>query len=412
MADNDFTKQYSDGTTLNESQLDTAYKSLKPALANFTSATAGSTSGQVLKSNGSSAVPEFDDIDDIIERKGPNVVYNYGLATSAAAGALTISLKTAAGSDPSSNDPVEIGYGGSGTISANSQFISIESAKSITIPASATLGVSGTAASKIYVYITDQSGGGGSVALAVSRSSRFDNGDAVNLIAIDSSADDEDSVYADSGLDAITRLIGYVLVAKNSSEEWQTPTEVRLSDNADYRNSPDATAILSASGESGADSIFQNLGRSTGTTVTSPDIALSNSSGSYSNTTTSFIDITNLSVTITTTGRPVKVELVPDGTVESSPTITTTTGVRCLSDNALGVSVFVLERNSSDVGQCLIEHRDNTGSGSNSIILPPNLISFIDTPSAGTHTYLVKARNTGLGDSTVVIDVKLLVYEL
>lgn len=57
MADNSYTKTYVDGGPLLEADLDSGYKSLQPAQDNLAYATTGSSSGDILASTGSNAVP-------------------------------------------------------------------------------------------------------------------------------------------------------------------------------------------------------------------------------------------------------------------------------------------------------------------------------------------------------------------
>ena len=59
---NTFTKNFQDGNALTEAQLNTAFTTIKPSLANMALATAGSFAFQVMRSKGSSTAPEFDDI--------------------------------------------------------------------------------------------------------------------------------------------------------------------------------------------------------------------------------------------------------------------------------------------------------------------------------------------------------------
>lgn len=248
MSDNTFTKNYSDGTTLNETQLDTAFKSLKPVLDNFTEATSGSTSGQVLKSTGSSSAPAFDDIDDIVNRKGPNSAYNYGFSTSVSSGDLTINLKTATGSDPSSNNPVELGLSGSGTTSVQQNFQSITSAKSVTISASSAMGFTslgrGTTASKVYIYALQS----GTAALKIGVSSRSTYGDGSERLVLDGSngSDTINAIYSTDNVNSRARLIGAMTIARNSSNEWTNPTEIRTTVYPEYDVEIEANTIAAA----------------------------------------------------------------------------------------------------------------------------------------------------------------------
>ena len=63
---NTYTKQFQDGSALTEAQLNTAFTTLKPSLSNLSLSTTGSASFQILRSTGSNATPEYDDIGDIL----------------------------------------------------------------------------------------------------------------------------------------------------------------------------------------------------------------------------------------------------------------------------------------------------------------------------------------------------------
>jgi DNA-binding protein YbaB len=96
---------------------------------------------------------------------------------------------------------------------------------------------------------------------------------------------------------------------------------------------------------------------------------------------------TNLSVSITTTGRPVFVGLISDG-------------------NALGS--FISENSGSDFyiyrGETLVTRvplANATGFRH-----PPSVLSVIDVPAAGTYTYTIKGKNS------IVAYVKMVAYEL
>jgi hypothetical protein len=130
---------------------------------------------------------------------------------------------------------------------------------------------------------------------------------------------------------------------------------------------------------------------------------VSSSSGTYTTTSTSYIDVTNLSVTITTTGRPVYVGLIPAG------------GTGCYfgaSNTASGVvsALAKIVRDSTDIGIYLI----GSGATGASWYSENNLctsIFTIDVIAAGTYTYKVSVR-LSIGSYTTIADSKLIAYEL
>lgn len=63
---NTFTKNFQDGTAFFEADLTTALQTLKPSLSNLSLATQGSTSFEILRSNGSNVTPVWSGVSDII----------------------------------------------------------------------------------------------------------------------------------------------------------------------------------------------------------------------------------------------------------------------------------------------------------------------------------------------------------
>jgi hypothetical protein len=104
---------------------------------------------------------------------------------------------------------------------------------------------------------------------------------------------------------------------------------------------------------------------------------VSSSSGNFTTGSTSFTDVTNLSVTITTTGRPVFLSLNSDGTGNGSEIgIVAATG-------ATSGSIKIL-RGSTNIYQAIL------GGGTAGTFMPPSAVICIDTPSAGTYTYKIQ----------------------
>lgn len=119
---------------------------------------------------------------------------------------------------------------------------------------------------------------------------------------------------------------------------------------------------------------------------------LSASCGNFSTSSTSLVDVTNLSVTITTTGRAVLIMLVNEGTVNGNT-------IQYNGANAGGITVV---RDSTSIGNGFLNF-----SGQ----IPASGITYYDEPAAGTYTYKVQA--SVLTSGTVNVNrLKLLVYEL
>jgi hypothetical protein len=120
---------------------------------------------------------------------------------------------------------------------------------------------------------------------------------------------------------------------------------------------------------------------------------ISGSSGNFANTNAgTTVDVPNMSVTITTTGRPVwvGVQSVNNTGTPSFITTTATANFNIVRDNVTTIAVYQLEGN---------------------LQIPSSSIYIIDVPSAATHTY--KLTLTNVNASNAEIDQAVLVaYEL
>lgn len=96
---------------------------------------------------------------------GPYDSISYGLSTSVATNALTISLTDASGSIPSSGTPAYINFRSGTATSGITNQRTVSSALSITIPSGTSIGHANNQAENIFVYAIDNSG---TVELAVS----------------------------------------------------------------------------------------------------------------------------------------------------------------------------------------------------------------------------------------------------
>jgi hypothetical protein len=145
--------------------------------------------------------------------------------------------------------------------------------------------------------------------------------------------------------------------------------------------------------------------RATGTTVAAGGVAISSSCGvAYGNSTSSYTSVTNLNVTITALGRPVKVALQSDGTTGSlSGFLINLNGS---PPDPVAVGIF---RDSTQVAEYRIG-----GSSTTSTPVPASSIVFLDQPAAGTYTYTVKMKavSTGAGTSASIFNCVLIAYEI
>lgn len=163
-----------------------------------------------------------------------------------------------------------------------------------------------------------------------------------------------------------------------------------------------SNSIGSVMTSTGANAILAARTRTVSTSVGVGGIAKSLASGAYSQTSNSFLPVTNLSVTITTTGNPIWIGLVPNMNGSFSYVKTSKSGViNVLSEFAIAdglgnAALFVLST-----------------SGATSIIsieVPPSSFSTIDFKAAGTYTYTFQVASTS-GETTEVNNCLLVAYE-
>ena len=157
---------------------------------------------------------------DVNGQSASNDAINIGLATSVSSNALTISLKTAAGTDPSVSDVVKIGF--RNATASNGQFVqrSITSALSLTISSGSTLGHSSATADVIYVYAIDSGSG---VVLGAVSSPQFMESDLVTSTAEGGAgaADSASVLYSSSAQTSKpVRLIGRLRITETTAGTW------------------------------------------------------------------------------------------------------------------------------------------------------------------------------------------------
>lgn len=166
-----------------------------------------------------------------------------------------------------------------------------------------------------------------------------------------------------------------------------------------------ADAIGSAMTATGSNAVAATRTRTTGTTVGIGGVALSASSGVFTTSSSTLTDVTNLSVTITTSGRPVILKLVADGsTVQFSQVYAQSVG----AESPYGILAFLQ-------GATVISLNGIhavTNAGNTEIYYPPNAYEYLDFPVAGTYTYKVQIKRVNSNNNIGVLYSKLVAFEL
>ena len=184
-----------------------------------------------------------------------------------------------------------------------------------------------------------------------------------------------------------------------------------------------ASGAITLSGTSGhsvaeefANEVWEEYARPTGTSPGTRGVAISSSSGTFTDATDTYSDVTNLSVTIVTNGRPVLIKLV-------SATTSGTGAVSIFKSGADSASIIsgnmkYVRDGSTDIAETTLQHSFPTDTDSNHGVRWPTEFIAIDTPGAGTYTYKLQVHGDGTGAGSFgqctlsVIDMKLVVYEL
>jgi hypothetical protein len=153
---------------------------------------------------------------------------------------------------------------------------------------------------------------------------------------------------------------------------------------------------------SGYASINQGISRSN---LVAVGQQVSSSCGSFLTSSATPVSVTNLSVTITTSGRPVIIALIPDGTAGAQMGMGNNSGAPAGTFYVLCLRGIVTISTSQYFNAAL------TTSGA--ALFPPPGVLFIDTPTSGTYTYSIKAEIASGNSSFGVIDnCVLFAYEL
>jgi hypothetical protein len=120
---------------------------------------------------------------------------------------------------------------------------------------------------------------------------------------------------------------------------------------------------------------------------------VSSSCGSFTTTSNTFVDVTNLSVTITSTGRPIRVFLQGNGSDVSF--------ISAFKASVTGQAAeFQLLRGATVIQVAHLESQQ-AGLGSLYLAVPSGCVSVLDVVAAGTYTYKVQARHVTSGDASL-----------
>ncbi len=169
---------------------------------------------------------------------------NIGIAASVAANAMTVALKTKAGSNPSAADLVNVAM--RSVTSTSGVFVerTVAAALSLSVASGATLGQASGVAQYVYVYLIDNAG---TLELAVAGTQVADSGSVVSTTAMSNSSTDPMVLYSTSARSNVPcRLIGRILSTQAAAGTWVTvPSEISV---APFGDGVDMSEIVVSTG--------------------------------------------------------------------------------------------------------------------------------------------------------------------
>jgi hypothetical protein len=124
--------------------------------------------------------------------------------------------------------------------------------------------------------------------------------------------------------------------------------------------------------------------------------SISASSGAWSTSSVTPVAVSNLTVNISTTGRPVLIGLVAAGA-----------NLAGIGSSEKGIGLW-LQRNGTDIAAVTCD-RGTVGS---SLLVPPPGVLVLDVVEAGSYTYAIKAETLLSGSSAYVYYCRLFAFEL
>lgn len=133
---------------------------------------------------------------------------------------------------------------------------------------------------------------------------------------------------------------------------------------------------------------------------------LSSSTSIFQSQSATYTDVTNATISITTTGRPVVLTLVPDGTTDPMYL-----ALLLHTNNDTGTGYCKMLRDATGVAEYNNTLTDfGSGDGTRVMTFPPPF--FIDTPAAGTYTYKLQTKVDNTDNTVMWKYAKLIAYEL
>ena len=155
-------------------------------------------------------------------------IQNLGISATVAASALTVAIKTAAGSDASASDTISVGFRNATAGTGQFSKVSISSALSFVVSSGSTLGQENAKESNLYVYLINNAG---TPEIAVSLQ-LFNDGSIVSTTAEGGAggADSATAIYSTTARTNVAlRLVGLLVNTQATAGTWATnPSTISL----------------------------------------------------------------------------------------------------------------------------------------------------------------------------------------
>lgn len=119
-------------------------------------------------------------------------------------------------------------------------------------------------------------------------------------------------------------------------------------------------------------------------------------SGSFLHNSTSYADVTNLTGSITTSGKPVEVTLIGDR----------------VSGSGTGAPVAVSLKLLRGASEVYVQTLSAAGPTNPYIDVPASSFKWIDEPAAGTHTYKIQVSTNSASVTAQLADLKIYIKEI
>lgn len=161
------------------------------------------------------------------QKFGAWMMENVGLTATVGSGDLTVTLRVKDGStSPSSTNKVGIGFRSSTLTTGGFEFVQATSGISVVLPSGGTLGFANSATGYIFVYAINNAG---TMELALSAQSVFDEGIVHSTTAIGTGSDSSNALYSTSTrTDVAIRLIGRITIQHGTGSWTNSPTVICL----------------------------------------------------------------------------------------------------------------------------------------------------------------------------------------